>query len=551
MIADGLSRLLPTSNVAKNRDKSKTADIDPDNYFELPDNYKEIDSPEVLYSLITEETHNQTSYTASVISVGFASLLHNERDTESSELFCLPCETTDEELNVAKEMILPTAQRDLIEKCHNPIIGHMGVEKTIVKLQRLGHSWTYMREHVKKVIREYPYCQKMSYLKTHILVHPFTTAAYGPFQRINIDAIGPLTASAEGYTFILVIICCFSRWVELVPMKSTQMTPTKKELIKYFGRYGEPAQVLTDGGSQFSNEEIKELIRLVGCEHTICLAYSKEENSIVERCNREVMRHVRALVYEVCDNSEWEDFLPVAMRIMNGVRNDSNQTAPAEIVFGNAVILDRGILVSQTELNDRQIPLSKWAADMLKVQKQLMDRAEALQRQKDLAHMERFPKQRTNWPIGSYVLVEYHTSIIRKGPPSKMLTQLRGPMKVIAKTEDDYTLMNLVFNKPEHVHVSLIHPFVYDANYVDPKDIARRDVLSSFVVESIIDHSPQSTRTMKSKMEFKVRWEGYSEEHDLWLPYSELRDVVALHRYLWDNGMKHHINKQHREGEFK
>jgi hypothetical protein len=87
-------------------------------------------------------------------------------------------------------------------------------------------------------------------------------------------------------------------------MKSTEMIPTKKELIKYFGRFGEPCQILTDGGSQFSNEQIKELIALVGCQHTICLAYSKEENSIVERANKEVMRHLRALVYEICDNSE-------------------------------------------------------------------------------------------------------------------------------------------------------------------------------------------------------------------------------------------------------
>jgi hypothetical protein len=81
----------------------------------------------------------------------------------------------------------------------------------------------------------------MSYLKTPVHTHPFTTAAYGPFQRINIDTIGPLTASEAGYCHILVVICCFSRWVELIPMKSTEMTPTKKELIKYLGWYGEPA----------------------------------------------------------------------------------------------------------------------------------------------------------------------------------------------------------------------------------------------------------------------------------------------------------------------
>jgi transposase InsO family protein len=545
VIADGLSRLLPTSSFPKDNSSRTSSDFDPDSYFEA--NYKEIDSLELMYNLISEESADSAGYTPGVISFGFASLMPvpAERLCYMKEYEC-----PTEELNVAKEILIPVVHREMIQKCHNCVIGHMGVEKTMTQLHRLGKSWSYMREHVKKYIRECPFCQKMSLLKTPIHTHPFTTAAYGPFQRINIDSIGPISESYEGYCHILVIICCFSRWVELIALKSTEMKPTKKELLKYFGRYGEPGQVLTDGGSQFSNEQIKELIKLVGCEHTVCLAYSKEENSMVERCNKEVMRHLRALVYEINDNSEWEDYLPTAMRIMNGVRNESNQTAPAEIVFGNAVVLDRGLLVDHTEFNDKQLPLSQWASNMLLMQKKFCDRAETLQRQKDSAHMERFPIQRTNWPIGSYVLVEYHSGIIRKGPPSKMLTRLRGPMKVVARNEDDYTLMNLVFNKEEHVHVSLIRQFVYDSNFVDPKDIARRDVISSFEVESIVDHTPKAARTNKSKLDFKVRWRGYTEEHDLWIPFSELRDNPALHKYLWDNGMKQHINRQHRIGEF-
>jgi hypothetical protein len=33
-------------------------------------------------------------------------------------------------------------------------------------------------------------------------------------------------------------------------------------------------------------------------------------------------------------------------------------------------------------------------------------------------------------------------------------------------------------------------------------------------------------------MEFLVRWRGYAESENLWLPYSELRDSAALYEYL-------------------
>ena len=38
-------------------------------------------------------------------------------------------------------------------------------------------------------------------------------------------------------------------------------------------------------------------------------------------------------------------------------------------------------------------------------------------------------------------------------------------------------------------------------------------------------------------MEFKVRWEGQSEDNDLWLDYKELRDNEQLHVYLRKHGM--------------
>jgi hypothetical protein len=47
-------------------------------------------------------------------------------------------------------------------------------------------------------------------------------------------------------------------------MESTEMMPTRKELIQYLGRLGEAAQELTDGGGQHSNEQTAELIQPAG-----------------------------------------------------------------------------------------------------------------------------------------------------------------------------------------------------------------------------------------------------------------------------------------------
>ena len=48
-----------------------------------------------------------------------------------------------------------------------------------------------------------------------------------------------------------------------------------------------------DNGTEFLNETVSKVIKITGTNMDSILAYSKEENAIVERCNKEVMRHIK------------------------------------------------------------------------------------------------------------------------------------------------------------------------------------------------------------------------------------------------------------------
>jgi len=65
-----------------------------------------------------------------------------------------------------------------------------------------------------------------------------------------------------------------------------------------FGWFGTPSEIHTDRGKAFHNALIEELTRLAGTDHSLSTAYSKEENDIVERANREVLRHLTAILFE-------------------------------------------------------------------------------------------------------------------------------------------------------------------------------------------------------------------------------------------------------------
>ncbi len=54
---------------------------------------------------------------------------------------------------------------------------------------------------------------------------------------------------------------------------------------------------MTDDSTHFKNELVEELLKILGVEHLTILAYSHEENAVVERVNKEVTRHLRGLIF--------------------------------------------------------------------------------------------------------------------------------------------------------------------------------------------------------------------------------------------------------------
>ena len=161
-----------------------------------------------------------------------------------------------EQLSLLDEFKLDTDIYKKISQVHNSKNGHFGVERTVYKLHKSQQEWPFMREHVRKFIKQCPCCQKMNVLKIPIHTHPFTTAAYAPMERINVDTIGPLEADDDGNTYIIVVVDCFSRWLELYPVRDTSAEAAAAVLLDHTSRYGMANQILSDNGSQFVNNQV-------------------------------------------------------------------------------------------------------------------------------------------------------------------------------------------------------------------------------------------------------------------------------------------------------
>jgi len=427
---------------------------------------------------------------------------------------------------------IPDEHYSVISEFHNSTVGHFGVEKTLGNIFQSGKKWKGMRKHVRQFIQQCPLCQKLRETHLAIKTRPFTTAAYTPMEVLNIDTIGPVAPDEDGNTYILVIIDCFTRWVELFPTVDTSAKSAADALLQHVGRYGAPANLRSDQGSQFVNGIIEEFNKFALIQHEPTLAYSKEENAIVERANKEVMRHLRAIIYDQRSQTCWgKHQLPLVMRILNSEEKTNTGLSPAEILFGNSVNLGRHIMHTPiTPSGDSPESLSDYMEKLLIQQATLIEVAQATQAKHDSHHLSTFDPAFTEYPINSYVLLDPP-----EGRRPKLQTRKKGPYQVINSIGPKYVLQDLLSGKNFETHISNLHPFNFDATRTDPVEVSMNDN-QEFLIEDILGHRGDKTR--RSTMEFLVQWEGFAESYNSWEPYANLRDTAKLSEYLAANRMK-------------
>jgi hypothetical protein len=353
-------------------------------------------------------------------------------------------------------------------------------------------------------------------------------------ECLNIDFVGPFPDG--GYVFTT--IDTFTRWVELKHAKEATAKEAAQHLLEHFGRFGAPTQLRSDRGSHFVNKVIEEFLPLVGTQHCLTLAYSSQQNAIVERVNKEINRHIRSLTFETSSVDNYKATLPIVQRILNASYSDHTNVSSSQLLFGNAINLDRGLFLPAIERPVQDQPLSVHMSQMLQFQDEVMTKARDIFKRSDEIHMASFSKAKpTEFLAGSYVLVKYRTG----KPPTRAHTFWRGPLKVISNDKSEYQLHDLVQNKTKPYHVSDMKPFVFDPLLTNPLDIARRDYLE-FFVEKVLDMRGDPKRLQS--LTFYIKWLGYDETHNTWEPWKEVRDVGVLHTYLRANNLTKIIPKK-------
>ena len=360
-------------------------------------------------------------------------------DPETNALYKIKRETvnTPQQTELNKRLVIPKIyQMDIIHHQHDsPFSGHLGVNKTYERIKRYFY-WNQCLKDVDNYIRTCPRCQTMkSKQNRNIPIHTMPIPSF-PFEIIAVDFKGPINTT-DNNKYILVFIDYFTRWAITIPTKDATSETIANAFIEHvITKYGAPKKLLSDRGTNFLSELMKEVYKWFSVKKLNTTAYHPEANGLVERFNQTIMNILNTL----CDyeTEHWSDYLAPATWAYNTSMQEALKESPYVVLYGRQPLLI-GPGMDSIEL-DKYETQQSYIQSMLehfdyvnKVVKPEMEKAQ-LKYLRENSKLTAIPEYKIGDKVWYFLTVPTRVkSIENMKLPEKLRSKVNGPYTVIRK----------------------------------------------------------------------------------------------------------------------
>eukprot|EP01029_Cantina_marsupialis_P031421 TRINITY_DN904_c0_g1_i10.p1 TRINITY_DN904_c0_g1~~TRINITY_DN904_c0_g1_i10.p1 ORF type:complete len:3001 (+),score=270.61 TRINITY_DN904_c0_g1_i10:136-9003(+) len=405
---------------------------------------------------------------------------------------------------------------------HSATIAHSGSKKMVESILDQGIYWKDMRKDIKDHIRQCPVCQAVK--APHGPVPQGNMSHNGstePLERWNIDFLGPVLESVQGYKYILVMTDTVSRMTELAPLRvATGESAAVALYNSVICRYSTPNMVMSDRGPHFYNKVCKELSELLGFHWHFSIRYHPQSNGWAERRVGLVSVAIASLVDAQGDG--WCKVLPTVMASLNQTFCSAIKTSPYQLVYGFPPRLP-----APTGQFDEEVFTTREVETKVD-EGTVMERALNMRKRLDeaLAHeekyLERIHKYATSlnkseeFEVGDSVLERLFLR------PHKFARRFVGPC-VITKKESavSYWVKSILPGSvPRKTHI-------VDLLRYDRGDRSQQDLLQE--AQTNISYYPEAIRDDRIEEDgsrsMLVKWTAFDESENTWEPEENLKHL--------------------------
>jgi len=254
------------------------------------------------------------------------------------------------------QLIVPRHRvKEILEEAHDSSIGgHFGVNKTLEKIRKRFY-WATCKQDVENWCKSCKVCiSKQGPLgkgKSPLQIYNVGL----PFQRVQMDVLGPLPKTYLGNRFVLVIVDCFTKWVEAFPIRNIKAKTVAEVFVReIISRHGVPSEIHTDQGRNFESKLFLELAELLGIKKTKTTALHPQSDGQVERQHQTIINYLAKFISE--NQKDWDKWIPMFLLAYRSSKHESTGVTPAELYLGRELRLPLDLLRgSPPELHDQEV----------------------------------------------------------------------------------------------------------------------------------------------------------------------------------------------------
>jgi hypothetical protein len=147
------------------------------------------------------------------------------------------------------------------------------------------------------------------------------------------DFVGPFL-ECMGHDYLLVVICCVTSLVHLIPMMTTARATEVAWLFlkEIIWLHGLPECIVSDHDPKFISKFWNKLHHLMGVKLLMLTAYHPQTDAMGEHAIRGIMQILCGIVSP--NQSDWVDRIPMAEFTMNLTISESTRFSPFKITYG-------------------------------------------------------------------------------------------------------------------------------------------------------------------------------------------------------------------------
>jgi hypothetical protein len=215
--------------------------------------------------------------------------------------------------------------------------GHYFWKTTAHKILRAGYYWPTLFPDVCREVRACIKCQKFSGKQqlTSLPLKPVVVSA--PFQQWGLDFIGEIHPPSSGqHRWILTATDYFTKWIEVVPTRSTSHKVIISLLEDIIVRFGCPSRIVTDNASPFRSEPLVKFCEQFQIALIHSTPYYPQGNGLAESSNKSLIKLIKKLLED--NKRAWDSKLKFSLWADRVTTKKSLGISPFQLVYGIEVI---------------------------------------------------------------------------------------------------------------------------------------------------------------------------------------------------------------------